>query len=385
MVQADTIVVGGGIGGLSALWHLCRAARAAGKPAEGIVLLERETLCGSAASGRNAGIFRHVEDSDASSHLALRTRALLDDLCAERSLLRETGAIYLAEEDGRVDALMTRAEATGVAVMALRASAPPESLRVAAGLIEGGRSRHASFVPGDGVLDVHGVIEAVRREALAHGGRILNRTSVARIDTAGGRVMGVVLEDGRRIGCQRLVLAAGAWAAELGATAGAPLPIEATRRHLAFLQAGQAPPPDGPILWQLGTEVYARPESGGFLTSPGDEAPWPPELAPPADRKVLHDLAVRLSASMPGVVESVVKRLWACLRTFAPDRRPVVGADPRVAGLYWLAGLGGQGLSTGLAAGEVLAAAMSGEGHPLAEPLSPARLLTAPAAARTGP
>ena len=38
---------------------------------------------------------------------------------------------------------------------------------------------------------------------------------------------------------------------------------------------------------------------------------------------------------------SHVDRTWAGLRTFAPDRTPVVGFDPRAEGFFWLAGQGG--------------------------------------------
>ena len=47
---------------------------------------------------------------------------------------------------------------------------------------------------------------------------------------------------------------------------------------------------------------------------------------------------------------------WAGLRTFAPDRNPVVGFDPEVAGLFWLAGQGGYGIQTAPALARLAAA-----------------------------
>jgi len=41
-----------------------------------------------------------------------------------------------------------------------------------------------------------------------------------------------------------------------------------------------------------------------------------------------------------------VARSWAGLRSFAPDRTPVVGYDPQQEGLFWLAGQGGDGIQT---------------------------------------
>jgi D-arginine dehydrogenase len=39
-----------------------------------------------------------------------------------------------------------------------------------------------------------------------------------------------------------------------------------------------------------------------------------------------------------------VRRKWAGLRTFAPDRTPVVGMEEQVPGFFWLAGQGGYGI-----------------------------------------
>jgi D-arginine dehydrogenase len=44
-------------------------------------------------------------------------------------------------------------------------------------------------------------------------------------------------------------------------------------------------------------------------------------------------------------VRSIARR-WAGLRTFAPDRTPVVGADPGDRSFFWFAGQGGFGLQT---------------------------------------
>jgi D-arginine dehydrogenase len=46
---------------------------------------------------------------------------------------------------------------------------------------------------------------------------------------------------------------------------------------------------------------------------------------------------------------------WAGLRTFSPDRVPVVGEDPRLPGFFWLAGQGGCGIETSPALGSIAA------------------------------
>src|SRR5262249_42086919 len=51
-----------------------------------------------------------------------------------------------------------------------------------------------------------------------------------------------------------------------------------------------------------------------------------------------------------------VRRAWAGLRTFAPDRTPVVGFDPRSPDFFWLAGQGGYGVQTAPALARLAAA-----------------------------
>ncbi len=367
MVPRKTVIIGGGIAGLSVLWHLaCRLG--GGGRADDLLLLEREPLCGHAASGRNAGIFRQVESEEMSALLAVQTKRLLSILSDER-LVDPVGAVYLSRDTDCVERLQALAAAAGVEVSV----SSPLELPEARSLLKGGQAGVAARVVDDGVLDVHKMLETMRRKAVAEGARIRTRASVERLIVRSGRVEGVVLEGGEFIACERVVIAAGAWSGSIGDTAGAALPFQTLRRHLVFLDPDEELK-TGPVLWRLDEQVYARPESGGALVSPCDETPCAPQLAPRVDRRVLFELGVRLSRSIPGLAQSAVRNLWACLRTFSSDRCPVAGSDPRVEGLYWLAGFGGQGLSTALSSGEVVASVIRGRDHPFVSKLSPARL-----------
>ena len=81
-------------------------------------------------------------------------------------------------------------------------------------------------------------------------------------------------------------------------------------------------------------------------------------------------------------VERVHSR-WAGLRTFAPDRHPVVGFAPDADGFFWLAGQGGFGLQTSPAMARIAASLIAGAPWPMddigADALSPGRFLGQPA------
>ena len=81
-----------------------------------------------------------------------------------------------------------------------------------------------------------------------------------------------------------------------------------------------------------------------------------------------------------------VRRAWAGLRTFAPDRSPVAGEDARAEGFFWLAAQGGAGIKTAPALAAIMAALVAGDDFPpyaaalgvTAAALSPNRFTSAP-------
>ena len=126
-------------------------------------------------------------------------------------------------------------------------------------------------------------------------------------------------------------------------------------------------------------QFYFKPEAGRLLASPADETPSEPCDAG-ADEMDVAICVERIQAAADIPVRRVV-RAWAGLRSFAPDRSPVIGFDANTPGFFWLAGQGGYGVQTAPAAAR-LAAALAG-GRPIpadvaeagvtAEDLSPAR------------
>jgi D-arginine dehydrogenase len=235
-----------------------------------------------------------------------------------------------------------------------------------------GRAQHGLFVPAAGVVDPHAICTALERACKALFGELRLRTRALSLRREGGHVVGVEL-DGDGLHCDRVVLAAGAWAREVAERAQLALPLTPIRRHLALLETSMRVAPDQATVWDVELETYFRPESGAVLASPCDETPWSAGV-PPRDPAALELLALRLALLAPALSDARVRTSWACLRTFAPDRALVAGPDPRVQGLHWVAGLGGFGMSTGLALGALAAAQITGDSPSWADALLPDRL-----------
>ena len=357
-------IVGGGIAGLATAYHLARGG------ARSVTLFEREALVAMHSSARNAAIYVGLSDR-AWGLLSRRTRELLDDMLGRAGWLRADAFIYAAAEEAVLRTEAALAGEAGVPHVMLGR----RELEARVPILAGGYAEAGLLLPEAGVLDIHAIISHLAQRAEAAGVRIALGRGVARVRVSGGRAQGVELIGGELAAADAVVLAPGAWAASLGASCGAALPLQPLRRHLAQLVPAAPVDEHGPTVWALGgPEVYFRPESGGLLSSPCDEVPWPPSV-PPVDAGALETLADRLGKLAPTLSLAAVRHAWACLRTFASDRLPVIGPDPRVEGLYWLAALGGSGMSVGVGAGELLAALLVGREHPLAAAVAPARLL----------
>jgi D-arginine dehydrogenase len=85
-----------------------------------------------------------------------------------------------------------------------------------------------------------------------------------------------------------------------------------------------------------------------------DQDPVEPSDVRP-DELVVAQTMDRIERLVPRLLPKSLKRTWAGLRTFAPDQSYVIGEDPFVKGFYWLAGLGGTGIATSPAAGQIAA------------------------------
>ena len=87
-----------------------------------------------------------------------------------------------------------------------------------------------------------------------------------------------------------------------------------------------------------------RPEVGQFLCSPMDETPLPPCDPRPEQLDIARamDIIDRCTLLAP----RSVRTSWAGLRSFAPDRLPVVGFAPDHPAFLWYAGQGGVGVQT---------------------------------------
>ena len=215
----------------------------------------------------------------------------------------------------------------------------------------------ALWCPTEGVVDVHALLTHYLRVARAGGFSLRTNCGVNDLLWEGGRVIGVDTSMGV-IRADVVIDATGAWAGRLGRSE-RRLPLQPVRRHLFVSGPVEGASRDVPFVWIDGANFYWRGEGDGLLLSPCDETPVEPGLPSP-DPAAAESLAHKLARHAPGFGDLPLRKNWACLRTFAPDRRPIIGPDPNVPGLFHVSGLGGFGVMTSAAVGELAAALLVG-------------------------
>jgi D-arginine dehydrogenase len=344
------VIVGGGFAGAATAWALGRAGLGPG------VILEQETSYGFHASGRNAAIFRLVEDDPVVLTLALRSLAHTRALpCPDGPLLQTRGGLTLSGEADAARLAKLHGEAIRGGLRSELLTAGEARSRYP--LLEGVRFDAALYCADEGIADIHALLTTFVGGARDAGFSLHTGCRAEDLLIAAGRVAGVHTSAGD-VGADAVIDASGAWAGRLGRPE-RPLPLRALRRHLFVTGSPAGGHHDSPFAWVEDAGVYFRPEGDGLLLSPCDETEMPPG-DPPVDPAAAELLADKLAACAPAFTDLPVRRSWACLRTFAPDRRPLIGADPDVAGLFHLSGLGGFGMTTSAAVGELMATLVQG-------------------------
>lgn len=352
----DVVIIGAGMAGAG--------LAAALPPGLRVTLIEGEGTPGYHATGRSAAFWHetlggpHVRALTRASHRALDEAGFL----TPRMSLEVAETEHLA----MLDTLERDFAGTGVRLKRIDRDGILRRVPRAAPLLVAG------LLEIDGAdIDVAGVHGAALGQARRNNATIVTGARVDRI---------VRNEGGWRVeagGCAYtsdiVVDAAGAWADGLAQMAGvAPLGIVPKRRTMVQVRIdGDDVPADLPLVMDIAGRYYFRPVDARRLwLCPHDETPVEPHDVAPEEIDVAT--AIYQFERVTEWRVAAVERKWAGLRSFAPDRLPVIGFDAQAPGFFWLAGQGGVGIQTAPAASR-LAAALITQRDPDLAGVDPAR------------
>lgn len=353
-VKADVIVLGAGIAGASVAYDLASTHR--------VLLLEREPQPGMHSTGRSAAIFSEIYGNATVRALSRASRRFLfepPEGFAEAPLVRPRATLFVAPPD-QVASLDAMRDDADVAAGTEPISVDDAIKRVP--ILRRERIAAALFEPGASDIDVNGLHQGFLRGFRARGGRLVVDARIDRLERPHQTWRAHAADDTYE--APIIVNATGAWADETARLVGLlPLGIEPRRRTVVLFD----PPPahdirDWPLTIDADETFYFKPDAGRILLTPADETPTPPCDAQPEELDIA--LAIDRFENMTTQRVRRVVHKWAGLRSFAPDRTPVVGFDRGAAGFFWLAGQGGYGMQTSSAMARTAAALIRGEDIP---------------------
>ncbi|MDA0373064.1 MAG: FAD-dependent oxidoreductase [Planctomycetota bacterium] len=353
MERTDVLIVGAGLAGASLAWHVAGRAD--------VVALEQGDAPLGEASAQNAGMVRRFVSGAEERELACRSHERLAALHGHPDWVgaapfRRTGAViaFAARAPAWAEEAAQDLRGRGAIVEDLDAG----RLADLAPALADSRPARAFFLPEEGVCDAWTLGQGLLRGAIGRGAELRCSVRVESLRIRAGRVVGVETSLGP-VEADAVVLAAGAWGEALGRTAGSRVRLTPRARHLLQTREHPLANAEHPWCWFDDAGLYLRPEAGGFLCSPCDEVERFPQPGPGSIGRVDDSGPAltqhKLESHVPRPAGLRMRGGWTGLRTFSPDRRPILGEDGDVPGLFWVAGLGGFGLSCGLAAGAVAA------------------------------
>ncbi|CAN7292730.1 NAD(P)/FAD-dependent oxidoreductase [Pararhizobium sp. LjRoot238] len=355
MQTFDVAVIGGGIAGLSLAYFL--------SPHRSVVVLERETALGYHSTGRSAAEFVLRYNADEVCALATIAKDFFDnppDGFSDIPLLKQRGGVMIAnaEKAARL-AEVFRAE------LAFTPELEPleeEELLQRAPILKPGYAAAAFYDPNFWDIEVESLLQGYVKGARRCGTEIRERHDVVSarhdgsawiIETSSGTVRAKIA-----------VNAAGGWADPMAEIFGVKaLGIVPHRRTAITVDL-----PEGidasslPEISEIDEDFYMKPDAGRLLASPADATPCTPGDVQSEELDIAWAAHYVEEATIIPVRR--IAKSWAGMRSFSPDKLPVIGFAPEHPDFFWLAGQGGYGILTSPALGALAANLLTGEPQP---------------------
>ena len=341
-------VVGGGIAGASAAYHLLKADRSLE-----IILVEAEDQLGYHTTGRSAALLLENDGTESTRSIV---QASVDFLLnppeglTENVFVRPRDVMHIAtfEQSASVDRFLEENSNGRIPTKEISKS---EAKKRFPALREQGLDR-VVVDEGAGDIDVHCLHQAYLNYFRKNGGQIKPST---RIDSAtrNGDHWNLETKMGE-IPVDAIVNASGAWGDRVASRAGIePVGLQPRRRTAFTVNSSEPNIQKWGMIADIDLQFYCKPDGQQLLCSLAEENP-----SEPCDAK--HDeadvaLAIeRINAATTLDIRSV-QTAWTGLRTFAPDRSMVIGPDTTDDSFFWCVGQGGTGIMTSPGVGRLLA------------------------------
>jgi 4-methylaminobutanoate oxidase (formaldehyde-forming) len=358
--NARIVIIGGGVIGLGIAYHLAKLG------VDDVLLIERNQLT-SGTSWHAAGIVGPLRASMNLTRLAAYATELLPKLEAETGQAtgyRQTGGYWLARNNDRMIELNRIAAMGEMAGLEARIVTPGE-IADQAPFLRCDDLADGLWVAGDGQASPVDICMAYAKGARTGGVRIREGAGCIGIDTKNGAVSAVRLSTGETVRCAAVVNCAGAWARQIGAMAGVPVPLQAVEHMYVVTEPMPELPQPLPVIRDLEGGIYIKGDAGkvvlgGFepfakvwdpLGADGDRA----FLELPEDWGQFEPFMEAGLNRLPGLAKAGIQHFMNGPESFTPDSRQLMGESPYLKGFFVAAGMNSIGMMSSAGVGKAMA------------------------------
>jgi len=348
----QVIIVGGGIVGLATAYYLRQRD-------VDVTVVERSSI-GAGNTDLSAGGIRTQFSTPVQIELAMKSLEVWEQF-EERFGVdinhRQNGYLYLARSEE-----VAKTFSDNVALQ-IEYGVPSEFLTPAEAQEHCPRLNTDNFVgttycPQDGFADPHLALQGFARNAEAAGADIRTNSPVEGIVMDGDAVVGVETPDETLRG-DFVVNATGAWGNSVAALAGVSLPMEPKPRRVAIVETERPVPETNPLVVDLETGFYFRPErdgaalAGGQIQSGPDPAVDPDTYTMKLDLEWSADLLERgMECADYFGLDTHIRDGWSGLYAITPDHHPIL--EETRPGFINAVGYSGHGFQFAPATGQII-------------------------------
>ncbi|MBK8020648.1 MAG: FAD-binding oxidoreductase [Chloroflexi bacterium] len=344
---AEVVVIGAGVQGLSAAYHLA---------ALGIrdVVVVEQAFIGAGSSGRSASMLMlqvWTEWQVRFSQYCFERFIRFEDEFGVSPEYHRIGTLSLATHETAPEEQALQEMREGLGVTCERWST--EEIRRRFPAIHADDLAFGVYGAEDGVIEAQSIMMGYQTRARELGVEICQGARAAGIRHENGRIAAVETTDGV-VQTRWVVNAAGADAALVGSWVGIDIPIANRVRNVFVTDAFPSIPDDAcPFVWDAATEWYFRKEHSGLLIGTGKRKL--PAAADGIDWTYLDEVFDRVVHRLPGVAEVGIAYGWSGMRSLSPDHRPILGPVDGVPGFVNSCGWGGEGIMHSPIGGQLVA------------------------------
>lgn len=336
--EANYVIVGGGIFGLSLAFELAKLGHS------GIEVIEQKHV-GYGATSRNIGRVRTSQFTLPLATFAKEAFAkhqrLADELGSNTLFWTPGYALVFYDEDEmeHMDSICAMLGGIGQVPEFLRGGAVVDRLPI----LRGGELPAGCLIRPDASVHHDALLYAYRRKLAQHGVRVRENCVVTGVIRESGEIAGVQLADGE-VRSRVVVNACGGWSNQLSEFAGLPVPNVALRREVLVTDSWL------PLMTTMIT--FYRPIEGWFHQTLRGEvvigAVHPDE--PLGMNMTASDIHIgraarHILAKAPRLGSTRIVRQWAGVYDMTPDRLPMVGPAPGLPGFIQANGDNGRGIA----------------------------------------